>query len=182
MNDIALFEPQMPAKNKRELDARLSSIHQLAVSTKAAVEAQASVCGHGWFTFISEANQAAFSLQAYQLNHPDENAEIAYQEWLADLEAKFNRLYSVLGDKLIEIIQGIPTESRPVGFLEELTNQLFILIFGDSPSTDPVLDQIHQLEKQAKSALKNTVNKHANSLPEYFQRAQMKNVGYENEP
>ena len=181
MNELAKYQPQIPATMQRQINQRTANIRQIAEATKTAFDVNADVAQHCWITLMTSINQARFLLQAYQ-NSGYEDGEIIFQNWLKNFMATSNRFSDILGEKLQDVLESIPTDTEPPSFLEELANRLYQLFFGDLPPQETARDTLLRIGMDAKQLFTETAKTHVDRLGQYVQNINLGNGGLRNEP
>lgn len=169
MNDSANYQPSMSASERRQHEARIKHILQVASATNAAMEVNKSIHEQGLFDVMSAMNQGQFTLQAYLQNHADDSAMIVFEQWQIDLLSEANQIYSIFGNKIQQLLQSIPEQPQQYGFFEELGNQILYLLSGENTNSEQTHDQIMQLGQQVRSALSNSTRNHTEKLRAYLE-------------
>ena len=172
MNDLTKYQSQMPEPMRRQLNYNLQNMNQLAQMTKTAIDIQADVYQHAWYTLLSAVNQAKFFLQAYQ-NLGNDDLDIVFQAWLQDLMSMFANYNQVLGNKLQTILAEMPTQAHRSGFWEELATRLFELIFGERPPQVTPVESMLQLGTGAKQDMSELAKNQVNNLRMYMKKIKL---------
>ncbi len=172
MNDLATYQFQLPDPIRRQLNYNIQNMNQLAQAAKTAMDIQADVYQHGWFTILSTVNQARFFLQAYQ-NLGNDDSDILSQALLKDLMVMVANYNQILSGKLQTILADMPTEVNRPGFWEELGNRLYELFFGERPSPENPIDTMLQLGTGARLEISNMAQTQLNNLQNILQRQEL---------
>ena len=168
MGELIKIEDNISASEKKQHIERLTLIYHIGEAAKVALDVSAGIYGHGSDTHQEVIHEAKQALEIYRLRYGDEATEQAYNQWYNDFGSLFMRIYSVMGNKLISIMENQPTEPQRVNFFEDLLNRIELSIFGESATPPKAIDDLLQLRANTNQRLTTGARQHLAMLPEYL--------------
>ena len=175
MFDIMEFDKNLPPSVRRQLQARLSLILQIGVTTKASLELLAKIYRDGWFTLVTDANQANLLKLAFQQNHDRNDIDAEYKKWLKNYKSDVNHIYRVIGDKLNSILEDMPTDAQPSGLFEEMGSELMLLLTSDGSNNSTEVDPITQLGMDSEHMIADMSQDQLANIHKIFDQIQLQN-------
>ena len=152
MNDLMEPSENMPTPYRRETNARLHHVKMVAHVTQYAASQQAEVVKESVARLLSVVNEVSLLLEAFHLRNGDDPfVDQLVFEILVELKQQYSTTYQLLGTKMVDAINSLPSEPHVVGFLEEVCARFMDSLFGDTPPDRDLINEFWNYSKAAKS-------------------------------
>ena len=138
-------------------------VKMVADVTQYAANQQAEVVKVSVAKLLSVVNEVSLLLEAYHLRNGDDPfVDQMVYEILLGLKQQYSNTYQLLGMKMLDAINSLPSEPHVAGLMDEIGARIMDALFGDTPSDRDLINEFRRYSKAAKShissATKNAVD------------------------